>query len=247
MDRAQLPFQAAGLSVPSYVTNGNHDGLVQGNQEGNAAFEDIATGCFKALGTTTSYTGLDPTVLLSPSSAFMLVPPDPLRRFVDKRQIKAEYAANGQSNAHGYEFVDEDENVNSSFSASYYAWDPPEAPGFRFISIDTLSEGGIVEQSSNGNIDDPQFQWLERELQFASADDKLIVVFGHHPVRSLSSNVTDEAAGAVHRRQPHARRRRPSTTTTPAATSTRAPRRRSTSASRASARRATRTRRSRSS
>ena len=196
MDRAQLPFQAAGLNVPSYVTNGNHDGLVQGNQEGNAAFEDIAMGCFKALGTTTSYTGLDPTVLLSPSSAFMLVPPDPMRRFIDKRQIKAEYAANSQSNAHGYGFVDEDENINSSFSASYYAWDPPEAPGFRFISIDTLSEGGIVEQSSNGNIDDPQFQWLQRELEFASADDKLIVVFGHHPVRSLSSNVPDEAAGA---------------------------------------------------
>jgi uncharacterized repeat protein (TIGR01451 family) len=196
MDRAQLPFTAAGLDVPSYVTNGNHDALVQGNQAGNAAFEDIATGCFKALGTTTSFSGLDPNVLLSPSSAAMLVPPDPLRRFVDKRQIKAEYAANSHSDAHGYGFVDEDENINSSFSASYYAWDPPEAPGFRFISIDTLSEGGIVEQSSNGNIDDPQFRWLVRELQFASADDKLVVVFGHHPVRSLNSNAPDEAAGA---------------------------------------------------
>ena len=196
MDRAQLPFTAAGLDVPSYVTNGNHDALVQGNQEGNAAFEDIATGCFKALGTTTSYTGLDPTVLLSPSSAFMLVPPDPARRFVDKRQIKAEYAANGHSDGHGYGFVDDDENANSNFSASYYAWDPPEAPGFRFISIDTLSEGGVVEQSSNGNIDDPQFQWLQRELQFAEAADKLVVLFGHHPIRSLNSNVTDEAAGA---------------------------------------------------
>jgi uncharacterized repeat protein (TIGR01451 family) len=196
MDRAQLPFQAAGLNVPSYVTNGNHDGLVQGNQEGNTAFEDIATGCFKALGTTASVTGLDPNALLAPSSAFMLVPPDPLRRFIDKRQIKSEYAANGQSNAHGYEFVDEDENINSNFSASYYSWDPPEAPGFRYISIDTLSEGGITEQSSSGNVDDPQFQWLERELEFASAADKLVVVFGHHPIRSLSSNATDEAAGA---------------------------------------------------
>ena len=55
------------------------------------------------------------------------------------------------------------ENQASNGSASYYAWDPPEAPGFRFISIDTLSEGGVVEQSSNGNIDDPQFQWLQRE------------------------------------------------------------------------------------
>jgi uncharacterized repeat protein (TIGR01451 family) len=195
MDRAQLPFTAAGLDVPSYVTNGNHDGLVQGNENGESAFEDIALGCFKALGTTASFSGLDPSVLLSPTSAGMLVPPDPLRRFVDKRQIKAAYAANGESNDHGYAFVDEDENINSSFSASYYAWDPPEAPGFRFISADTLSEGGIVEQSSNGNIDDPQFQWLERELQFASAADKLIVVFGHHPVRSLNSNAPDEAAG----------------------------------------------------
>jgi uncharacterized repeat protein (TIGR01451 family) len=201
MDRAQLPFTAAGLDVPSYVTNGNHDALVQGNENGEPAFEDIALGCFKALGTTAvplpgqPPDGLDPSVLLNPSAAHMLVPPDPLRRFVDKRQIKAAYAANGESNAHGYEFVDPDEDEASNFSASYYAWDPPEAPGFRFISIDTLSEGGIVEQSSNGNIDHPQFQWLVGELQAASAADKLIVVFGHHPIRSLNSNAPDEAAG----------------------------------------------------
>ena len=200
MDRAQLPFTPAGLDVPSYVTNGNHDGLVQGNEDGNLAFEDIATGCFKALGSTSSPVpgqppdGLDPSLLLTPSVG-MLVPPDPQRRFVDKKQIKQIYGANNQDDAHGYNFVDEDENINSAFGASYYAWDPPEAPGMRFISIDTLSEGGIVEQSSNGNIDDPQFQWLERELEFASGSDKLIVVFGHHPMRSLNSNAPDEAAG----------------------------------------------------
>ena len=31
MDRAQLPFEAAGLKRPSYVAFGNHDGTVQGN------------------------------------------------------------------------------------------------------------------------------------------------------------------------------------------------------------------------
>ncbi len=200
MDRAQAPFAPAGLEVPSYVTNGNHDGLVQGNEDANAAFEDIATGCFKALGSTTSARpgqppdGLDPSLLLTPSAG-MLVPPDPMRRFVDKRQTKQIYGATGDPDAHGYEFVDEDEDINSSGGASYYAWDPPEAPGTRFISIDTLSEGGIVEQSSNGNLDDPQFRWLERELQFASAAGKLVVVFGHHPIRSLNSNAPDEAAG----------------------------------------------------
>ena len=200
MDRAQLPFTPAGLAVPSYVTNGNHDGLVQGNEDANAAFEDIATGCFKALGSTSEPLpgqppdGLDPSVLLTPSAG-MLVPPDPLRRFVDKRQTKQIYGATGDPDAHGYAFVDEDEDINSSGGASYYAWDPPEAPGVRFISIDTLSEGGIVEQSSNGNIDDPQFRWLERELEFASADGRVVVVFGHHPIRSLNSNAADEAAG----------------------------------------------------
>ena len=61
MDRAQqLAFQPAGLNVPSYVANGNHDGLVQGNQSANAAFEDIATGCFKATGSTRRRTRTSP-------------------------------------------------------------------------------------------------------------------------------------------------------------------------------------------
>ena len=54
MDRAQLPFTPAGLNVPSYVTNGNHDGLVQGNEDSMKAFEDIATGCFKLAGSTST-------------------------------------------------------------------------------------------------------------------------------------------------------------------------------------------------
>jgi hypothetical protein len=189
-------------SWASYVTNGNHDGLVQGNASANAAYEDLATGCLKILGSTQSPIpglpepdGLDPSVLLAPPSASMLVPPDPLRRFADKRQVKSIYAANGIDNAHGYEFVDPAENAASNSSASYYAWDPPEAPGVRFISIDTLSEGGIIEDSSNGNIDDPQFQWLERELERASLQDKVIVIFGHHPVRTLDSVTPDEASG----------------------------------------------------
>jgi uncharacterized repeat protein (TIGR01451 family) len=63
-----------------------------------------------------------------------------------------------------------------------------------FISIDTNSEGGVTPVSASGNIDDPQFQWLEGELQAASQRNELIVIFGHHPVRSLNADVPDEAA-----------------------------------------------------
>ena len=36
MDRAQAPFEAEGLKVPSYSAFGNHDGLVQGNEDGTS-------------------------------------------------------------------------------------------------------------------------------------------------------------------------------------------------------------------
>jgi Ca2+-binding RTX toxin-like protein len=69
----------------------------------------------------------------------------------------------------------------------------------QFISIDTNSEGGqtaegVAPGSSNGNIDDPQFQWLKAELDAAQAANKLIVLFGHHPVRSMNTPVIDEQA-----------------------------------------------------
>lgn len=207
MDRAQtLSITPAGLDVPFYVTNGNHDVLVQGNEDANAAFEDIAMGCFKALGATISSPGgspgddgPDPNLLFSPASGAMLVPPDPRRQMLSKPQIKDVFAANDTAEGHGFGFVDPAEEAASNGSASYYAWDPPQTPGFRFISIDTNSEGGqtlegVASGSSNGNIDDPQFQWLKAELDAAQAANKLIVIFGHHPVRSMTTLIADEQA-----------------------------------------------------
>ncbi len=200
MDRAQtLTFTPAGLDVPFYVTNGNHDTLVQGNEDANAAFEDIAVGCFKALGSTVSSPGGDPDqgpnpdLLFFPASGAMLVPPDPQRQFVSKPQIKNVFSANDPE-GHGFAFVDPAEAAASNNSASYYAWDPPQVPGFRFISLDTNSEGGQFPASADGNIDDPQFQWLKGELDAAQAANKLIVIFGHHPVRTLIAPIADEQA-----------------------------------------------------
>jgi uncharacterized repeat protein (TIGR01451 family) len=209
MDRAEkLSITPAGLDIPSYWVNGNHDVLVQGNEDANEEFENIALGCFKALGTTAvpgSFPGpdaLDPNVLLFPTAVGMLVPPDPLRRFVSKQQIKAIIGANDVDNDHGFGFVNPLQDQASNGSASYYAWNPPQTPGVRFIAIDTNSEGGILGPfgpqptgSSDGNLDDPQFKWLQGQLDAAQAAGKLIVVFGHHPVRTLDSTVPDEATG----------------------------------------------------
>jgi 3',5'-cyclic AMP phosphodiesterase CpdA len=201
MDRAQsLTFTPVGLrrngtTVPTYIANGNHDGLVQGNEDAIRAFEDIATGCFKVAGSTSALpigTQPDPNQLFSPAIGFAVRPDEPGRRFVDRVEMKRIYSAGIQEDNHGFDFIDPAELAASGFAATYWARDLK--PGVRFISIDTVSDGGVVEQSSSGNIDDPQYRWLQRELDQAEADGKLVVVFGHHPIRSLSSSTPDEAA-----------------------------------------------------
>jgi hypothetical protein len=202
MDRAEAPFQAEGLSVPSYVTLGNHDGLVQGNAAANRSFEDVATGCQKPVNLSQQFTSLAAltpafltNLLQTDPTKVALVPPDPNRQFVSTAQYKAlhgpPYAT--QADAHGFALVDPAELSASNGAAAYYAWSP--VPGFRFVALNTVGEGGIVsDRSSDGNIDDPQFRWLERELQKASAKDELIVLFGHHAITSLNNNEPDEAA-----------------------------------------------------
>ena len=200
MDRAQAKFTASGLRVPSYVAFGNHDVLVQGNAAALFAYEAIGTGCVKPM--LSSIDPRDPFRVLDPAyltglvttspGKVLLVPRDPDRRYVDHRQFKEVFKL-GQADAHGFAHVDAAEDAATDGHAGYYAWTPK--PGFRFISVDTVSEGGIPGPSAEGNIDDPQWRWLERELAAAERADQLVVLFGHHPIRSLTSTIPDEAAG----------------------------------------------------
>ena len=64
------------------------------------------------------------------------------------------------------------------------------------IALDTVCEGGVTPICSNGNIDDPQFKWLEGELKEATAADQLAILFSHHAIPSLNARVPDEAAPA---------------------------------------------------
>jgi hypothetical protein len=61
----------------------------------------------------------------------------------------------------------------------------------RFISLDTVAEGG----GQNGNLDDPQYRWLRSQLNRARKRHQLVIVFGHHTLATMSNATTDEAAG----------------------------------------------------
>jgi metallophosphoesterase (TIGR03767 family) len=203
MDRAQVPFEAEGLKVPSYSVFGNHDGLVQGNEDAVREFEDIALGCVKPYSpaTTDLASALNPGFLTSLAATSFHVPPDENRQFVDKAQFKALHTTGRQADAHGFALVPPEELEASHGAAAYYSWSP--RPNVRFIVIDTLSEGGMVGASADGNIDDPQWQWLQKELDAATERNELIVVFGHHATGSLTAGVADEEASECSERDEH--------------------------------------------
>jgi metallophosphoesterase (TIGR03767 family) len=209
MDRAQQSFGAAGLDVPSYVAFGNHDALVQGNAMANAAFEAVAMGCLKPIGPIANPENaaallaglLDPTRLLGslltgPQNT-IIVPGDPQRQFVSKKQYKDIFKGGSQADGHGFDLIDPAQESASKGAAGYYAWSP--TPGTRFVALDTVAEAGTIVTpkgsfTSEGNIDDPQFKWLRGQLEAATAADQLVVLFSHHAPESLSADAPDELA-----------------------------------------------------
>ena len=193
MDRAQEQFDAVGVEVPTYVVFGNHDMLAQGTVASNNGFEEIGTGCVKPLAAPPDFPAPTPggVASLLPSGA-MIVPPDPARQYVDKAQFKRIFMNGSQADGFGFGFVDGDEEAASGGAAGYYAFNA--APGVRFLVLDTPAEGGLLADLAAGNIDDPQFQWIEQELRAASRKDKLVVAFGHHATDSLGAQAPDEAA-----------------------------------------------------
>ena len=188
MDRAQAPFEAAGLTRPSYVTYGNHDGTVQGNLHALQLLDDLAKGCVKPL-TLSGVAGLD--VLGASPARTIVVPPDAERGFADRPTYRALHATGRQADAHGFAFVDREELEASRGDASYYAFTPK--PGIRMIAINTVAEGDKIR--STGNLDSPQFRWIQREIAAAERRAELIVLFGHHPIGSLTNRAADEEAG----------------------------------------------------
>jgi metallophosphoesterase (TIGR03767 family) len=209
MDRAQQAFTASGVKVPSYVAFGNHDALVQGNAAANAAFEQVATGCLKPIGPVSNPENagalleslFDPvrllsTFLTSPQNT-ILVPGDPNRRFVSKKQYKDVFKAGTQKDGHGFGLIDATQETASRGAAGYYAWSP--TPGLKFIALDTVAEAGTIltpsgASTSDGNVDNPQFQWLRGQLQAATTANQLVVLFSHHAPESLVADIPDEVA-----------------------------------------------------
>jgi hypothetical protein len=111
------------------------------------------------------------------------VPPDPDRRIISKAEYRDVIGG------HGFGSTSRRELQASRGTASYYSL---RRSGIRFISLDTVAEGG----GSTGNLDHPQYRWLRRQLRRADRRGEIVIVFGHHTLGTMTNGAADEAAGA---------------------------------------------------
>lgn len=198
LDDVILPFSATGVGIPWYQTFGNHDGLLQGNAPRNEVLEAIAIGPAKVMGLPPGVNPCDSfDTLRNNPSAFIAAPVTPVtadgkRRIVTRAEyIEEMFNTTGSPKGHGLS------DRNKQDGTAY--WHSDDHPGFRFIGLDTVNPGGVSE----GSIGAAQLAWLEQKLIEVSsryydasgaevntdADDRLVILFSHHGLRSLENPV----------------------------------------------------------
>ena len=196
------PFRAVGLGVPWFTVFGNHDGLVQGNFAQNSLFGQIVVGCRKVTrysrealaqirplledGVTreereqiiriTFGDYLDTWgVPREHRGLWKAVPRDPSRRFLNRSAwMREHFRTRGAPRGHGFT------EANVSSGQAYYSF--VTGAGVRFVVLDT-----VADDSDSGNLDEAQLRWLEAQLATAETRRDLVLVFGHHSIRTITA------------------------------------------------------------
>jgi metallophosphoesterase (TIGR03767 family) len=177
LDDALAPFEAVGAGVPWYTCYGNHDGLIQGNVPIFPGLQELAAGPFKPYGLPPGTNPCDPLLHIGELPSFPAEPvtPDPGRRAITRGEwIAGHLESPGLPAGHGFG----PDNLDAEHA--YYAAD---VGPLRWLVLDTVNPGGFA----SGSIGDAQLAWLEAELTRADAEQRLVMLFSHHGLRSLDN------------------------------------------------------------
>ena len=195
LERAQQPFDAAGLDLPWLGCHGNHEEVCQGVGIVTPAIAAAMVSTRKPLQLPD---GLDLDVVVETfvsapeaftAGPFVDVTPDEARSpFVLRDLIDAHLRSRTLPHGHGFN----EQNLDDG--TAYYVHD---THAVRFITLDTSCPAGGAE----GCITRTQLQWLERRLEevhsaFRSRDgtrvrtqyrDRLVVILSHHGLDTLTN------------------------------------------------------------
>lgn len=125
----------------------------------------------------------DPAAFNAAGGSASVVPPDPDRRLLRKREyIEQHFQTGGLPVGHGFTRCPEpvltgpvtpEQGCQGNFVVK-------PKPGVRFLVLDTVNDNG----GANGNVDDPQFRWIHQQLLEAEAAGEVVFAFAHHSLRT---------------------------------------------------------------
>jgi metallophosphoesterase (TIGR03767 family) len=195
-------FETPGFRTPWYSTYGNHDGLLQGNLAVVEGLDAVLAGDQKIIGTTAGSSPLsflgqmmtDPATFAAAlgdgTYRTRQVTPDDGRRTASTRDWVQAHLDSGDG--HGFD----DGHLDQPFLGFRFEI----AEGVTGLALDT---GGY----SSGSIGRSQLDWLDRELrsvhtrwfdadgreQRGGSDDRLVVLFSHFTIGTLTGSPVDPA------------------------------------------------------
>lgn len=231
VDVANEPFWATGLRLgnkrmPWYTLPGNHDVKVQGtipddNPAWRAFIREWAVGEVKVMDLAPDHQQElceNPAVFSDPEfwmkvmtnpGTTKIVPADPDRRMIDRSEWIEEHTnTTGIPVGHGYGATAQRCSNKSGERLGRACWSRTDGK-FHYIGLDTAASEG----RETGNVDPPQFRWLERELMRSSrtyfdadgkkrtngkGSDRLIVVISHHTIDSTTNDGTVPGTSNAH-------------------------------------------------
>ncbi|HET7482609.1 MAG TPA: hypothetical protein VFK89_07100 [Actinomycetota bacterium] len=189
-------------------------------ENSNPAFQSIATGCYKPI-LPPPNAGQDPANFFGDLTSAVVVPPDPRRCYLAKDEadptapapcdkagwIEQHFLTTGTPVGHGFAptaTLDE-ASIEAGYGRppvadanddGYYSFSP--TTGVRFVVLDTITDECGSLLCSEGTVDDPQFRWLESQLQTAVAMGQYVLVFSHHTERTTRWVSTDPTEFPIH-------------------------------------------------
>ena len=199
LDAVRAPFRADGLRVPWLAVHGNHDQLLQGTVPGAGPLARAAVGSDKPIALSGDLTpdalvklrgGLadcDASALAVLRHALCrTVAADPARRIVGTAEfVAAHFGPRSRPRGHGFD----------TGGVPYYRHDHHAAPDtvITMLVLDTVNPHGGWQ----GSLDPDQLDWLRGELTDADRDRRYVVLASHHPLHTLTNDITADARRRV--------------------------------------------------